>query len=132
MKVKLSILNKHGFVQQHFEYNTTDDNTLLLSIDDNNIYFNSEGRLYVNTIEEIFAVKYINPNEYMGSALYFYTYATNDLNAKSIAMNNKDFINQINMQNFDKNNIVVIKPNTAIFDDANLGKVIYYEQDPLI
>jgi hypothetical protein len=132
MKIKLKILNKQGFVQEEFKTETINDNIITLSIDGNILYFNSEGRLYVNEIKDVFAVKYINPNEFKGSALYFYTYATDDHDAKTQAISNPDFISQINMKNFDRNNFSVVKPNLETFDTNNIGKIVYYEQDPII
>jgi len=132
MKTRFTILDKRGYVfDEHTIHHLPDDFMITLSIGDNQYVFNKEGRLYVNVINESYwIVKYTNPNVFKGEALYFYTLATDDQHAKSLAFKCDGFINYIYMRKFDICNVIMVKQKTI--DTDKLNTVEYFKEDPLL
>ena len=132
-KVNFRILNKKGFVIDEFERNLPEEYLLQLNINENYHYFNGEGRLYNQApITYAFCVKYTNPNIFKGEALYYFTLATDDHDAKRKAMRCDEFREEILMVNFDKNKLIATIPILKTFDMSKLNTVEYFKEDPLM
>ena len=132
-KVNFRILNKKGFVIDEFERNLPEEYLLQLNINENYHYFNGEGRLYNQApITYAFCVKYTNPNIFKGEALYYFTLATDDHDAKRKAMRCDEFREKIFTSNFNKNNLIATIPLLKTFDMSKLNTVEYFDEDPLL
>lgn len=131
-KVNFRILNKNNYVVDEFERTLPDDYLLQLNINDNYHYFNDNGRLYNQTpILHIFCVKYTTPSIFKGEALYYFTLATDDHDAKRKALRCDEFMEKIHIPHFDKIYLIATKPILKTFDMSKLNTVEYFKEDPL-
>ena len=132
-KVSFRILNKNNYVVDEFERTLPDNYLLQLNINDNYHYFNEEGRLYLQEpIKHVFCVKYTNPTIFKGEALYYFTLATDDHDAKRKALKCDEFREKLNVNKMSAFYFTVTKPILKTFDMSKLNTVEYFDEDPLL
>jgi len=144
-------------VTHHFDFETLPDDNLMLTIAGKVYLFDSEGnlggqitatqkkprtkgspkfynpktrktqKLFENPLENVWMVRYQNPNVGdKGEALYLVVEANDKETAKHMAMANEEFTKHIFMKYYEEKYLSVYKP----MGNYVIGKVVYFEGDP--